>query len=73
MNILYSTGCPKCKILEGRLEKDGIEFQISDNVDFLIEQGYQNAPVLQINGTLYTFSQAMSLLHEYEKGAGELQ
>ena len=29
---LYSTGCPKCQILEKRLKKNNIDFIISDNV-----------------------------------------
>ena len=33
MVVLYSTGCPKCKVLEKKLNADKIEYSISDDID----------------------------------------
>lgn len=73
MITLYSTGCPKCNILERRLTNDNIEFEISDDIDKLIEMGFQNAPVLQINDQFIAFEDAMKRLKAYEAGKGTLE
>lgn len=73
MIILYSTGCPKCEILKGRLEKNNIKFHISDDVDYLIENGFQTAPVLQIDDQFYEYADAMRKLRVYETGKEEFE
>lgn len=73
MVTLYSTGCPKCNILEGRLTKDNIEFSISDDVDKLMEMGFQTAPILQINDEYIDFVEAMNRLKALENGEGTLE
>jgi len=73
MIILYSTGCPKCNILERRLTNDNIEFEISNDIDKLIDMGFQNAPVLQINDQFIVFEDAMKRLKAYEAGKGTLE
>lgn len=70
MIILYSTGCPKCNILERRLTNDKIEFSITNNVDKLIDMGFQNAPVLQIDDNFIDYTNAMKLLKVYEDVEG---
>ena len=55
MITLYSTGCPKCQILEKRLKKNNIDFIISDNVDILIEKGFQSAPVMAVGKLFYDY------------------
>lgn len=73
MITLYSTGCPKCNILERRLTNDNIEFEISNDIDKLIDMGFQNAPVLQINDQFIVFEDAMKRLKAYEAGKGTLE
>lgn len=68
MITLYSTGCPKCQVLEKRLKKNNLDFTISDDVDFLIEKGFQSAPILGVGTLLFDFNSAMKLLKMYENG-----
>ena len=63
---LYSTGCPKCQILEKRLKKNNIDFVISNDVDVLIEKGFQSAPIMAVGKLFYDYSSAMNLLKKYE-------
>ena len=70
MITLYSTGCPKCSILEKRLTNDGISFNVSNNIDELINMGFQNAPVLQIDDNFIDYTNAMKLLKVYEDVEG---
>lgn len=66
MITLYSTGCPNCNILRGRLTNDKIEFTVSNDIDKLVEMGFQNAPILQIDDNFIDYAGAMKLLKVYE-------
>ncbi len=72
MVLFVSEGCGRCEGLKKRLIKNGFKFTISEDINFLIEKGYQNAPVLQINGTLYDMKASMDLLKDFEHGKGML-
>lgn len=64
MVILYTTGCPKCKVLEKKLRDKGIEFQVENDVDLMIEKGYLMAPVLVVDGKEYEFGEAVTWVNE---------
>ena len=66
MITLYSTGCPNCNILRRRLTNDKIEFIVSNDIDKLVEMGFQNAPILQIDDNFIDYVGAMKLLKVYE-------
>lgn len=74
MMVLFvnETYCGNCEAVKRRLKKDGFDFTTSTDTDFLIEKGYQSAPVLQINGILYDLKAIMSLLKDFEHGEGLL-
>lgn len=72
MVLFVSEGCGRCEGLKKRLIKNGFEFTTSEDIDFLVEKGYQNAPVLQINGALYDLKASMDLLKDFEHGKGML-
>ena len=50
MITLYSTHCPKCKVLEKKLDALGKDYEIIDDtskvVEFAQEHGYNSAPIL---------------------------
>lgn len=58
--ILYSTGCPKCKVLKGKLEEKNIEFVENNSVEDMIGLGITQVPVLSVNGSLFDFKQAVN-------------
>ena len=64
MNILYSTNCPKCKVLETKLKSKNIEFEICDNVDLMLSKGIQQAPYLEVDNELMDFSNAIKWVNE---------
>ncbi len=64
MVILYSTGCPKCKVLEQKLRDKGIEFEVENDVDLMIEKGYLMVPVLVVDGKEYEFGEAVAWVNE---------
>ena len=60
MITLYSTGCPKCKVLETKLNNKNIEFNVNTDVDEMLQQGIKGAPALKLNdGKIMNFTDAV--------------
>lgn len=59
MVILYSTYCPKCKILEKKLNDAKIEYTICDNKELMIQKGFDFMPVLEVDGQVMNFGEAV--------------
>ena len=57
--ILYSNNCPRCKILKKKLDDNKINYEIIDNVDAMIDKGLSTVPVLEINGRMLDFKEAV--------------
>lgn len=58
MITLYSTECPKCKVLTMKLNQKGVQYNINTNIDEMLAKGIKSAPVLEIDGELYDFMRA---------------
>ena len=58
---LYSTNCPKCNVLEKKLALKGVDFMKIEEFDFewLISKGFYTAPVLEVDGELMKFEDAV--------------
>ena len=68
MITLYSTGCPKCRVIETKLEQKGIEYQINNNIDILVEKGFISVPVLDVDGDFMDFTKANKWINEQKGG-----
>ncbi len=64
--ILYSTNCPKCKILEKKLTEKNIKFTKNNNVIEMSELGIDQVPVLSIDGKMLSFVEANKWINERE-------
>lgn len=65
MNVtLYSTGCPKCRILETKLNQKNISFNIDKDEDEMIKRGFQSLPMLEVDGKLMDFGDAVRWVNE---------
>lgn len=62
--VLYSIGCPKCKVLEDKLNRNKIDYQIITNKDEMIRIGITEVPVLNVNGELLGFSEANNWINK---------
>lgn len=56
--ILYTQGCPKCKILEAKLNKKNIEYQEFTDVNKMLDMGIKSVPYLEVDGKLMNFTEA---------------
>ncbi len=57
--ILYSTGCPKCKILKKKLAEKNIDYTENQNVEEMVALGIDQVPVLKIDGEIMKFKEAV--------------
>lgn len=56
---LYSTGCTKCTILTKKLDSAGITYEVFDDVDKMIEMGMTTVPMLEVDGKIMNFKEAV--------------
>jgi glutaredoxin len=64
MLTLFSTGCPKCRVLEQKLNKQNIAFEICDDMQEVIDKGFMSAPVLKLGDDYMDFVTAVTWLNE---------
>ena len=57
--ILYSTHCPKCTVLEKKLNQKNIQYDIVTDIDLMQEKGFLSLPVLDVDGDIMDFGDAI--------------
>jgi glutaredoxin len=57
--VLYSTGCPKCKILEKKLGEKNMVYEKVTDTDVMIKRGFQSVPMLEVDGNTMEFGDAV--------------
>lgn len=63
-HILYTTHCPKCRILEKKLADKGVSFKICDSRDELSAAKINSVPVLQLpDGTKLDYLAAVKYVN----------
>ena len=62
--ILYSTKCPKCKVLETKLKQNNVGFEEINDVDLMIKKGFKSAPMLEVDGVVYGYRDAIEWIKE---------
>lgn len=59
MTLFKTEMCPKCKILQAKLEDKGLEYEKSNDVQQLVDLGFKTVPVLEVEGEYMDFGKAM--------------
>lgn len=62
--ILYSTGCPKCQVLEKKMKQKNINFEINTNVDLMLSKGIKSAPCVEVNGEIFDFKNSIDWVNK---------
>lgn len=60
MITLYSTGCPKCKVLETKMNQKNIKYNVVSDVDLMQEKGFMSLPALDVDGKVMEFMAAIN-------------
>ncbi len=61
--ILYTTGCPRCNVLKKKLSEKSVSFVEETDVDKMLSIGITEAPVLSVDGKLFQFRDAVSIVN----------
>lgn len=61
--ILYTTNCPKCKVLESKLTAKNISYDICSDVSVMEEKGFMEAPKLEVDGNILNFKEAVDYVN----------
>ena len=59
--ILYSTHCPKCKVLSSKLLQKGIDYDEINDIEVMAQKGFTTVPMLEVNEVVYDFKKAVEL------------
>lgn len=62
--ILYTIDCPKCKILEKKLNMNNIQYDICKDTKLMKEKNIQKLPMLSIDESLYSYKEAVDLINK---------
>ena len=65
---LYTTYCPKCKVLEKKLKDKNVTFDVVDDTETILDVGRKNkimsAPILEDdNGNVLNFENAVKFVN----------
>lgn len=60
MVTLYSTHCPRCRVLETKLTQKNIEFNIITDIEKMESLGIQSVPILEVDDKLLNFTDAIA-------------
>lgn len=57
--VLYSTGCPRCRVLEKKLQQKKIDYEEINDIKIMEDKGYINIPVLEVDDKIMNFKEAV--------------
>lgn len=61
--VLYSTGCPRCNVLETKLKNKGIDFEEINDTELMIDKGFDSVPILEVDGNYMDFGKANEFIN----------
>jgi len=64
MVTLYSTHCPRCRVLESKLTQKNIEFNVITDIDKMESLGIQSVPILEVDDKLLNFTDAIAWVNK---------
>ena len=62
---LYTTHCPKCRIIESKLKDKKIQYTEITDGDVMIQKGFQAATILEVDGQALEFKEANDWVNNY--------
>ena len=64
--VLYSTHCPRCNVLEKKLQQKNISYEEVNDIDIMEVKGYLSVPVLEDDGKNKKFKTANDWINSQE-------
>lgn len=69
---VYSTGCPKCKVLIKKLDSIGAKYNVINDINELQKLGIKEVPMMSTfdgtnNSKLYNFKESIEIINNIYK------
>ena len=61
--LLYSTHCPRCDVLEKKLQQKNIQFEEVNDVEIMMKKGYMSAQMLEVDDVSMNFKEAVDWIN----------
>ena len=61
--VLYSTHCPRCNVLEKKLQQKEIDYDEVNDTSIMEQKGYLSVPVLEVDGKSMDFKEAVDWIN----------
>lgn len=62
---LFTTHCPKCKVIEKKLAQKNIEYKMVEDINIMKEKGFKSLPMLEVDGQVFNFIEANKWVTNY--------
>ena len=62
--ILYTVDCPKCKVLEKKLNNANISFEVCKDTKLMAEKNISKLPMLEVDDKMLTFKEAVDMINK---------
>ena len=67
--VIYSTGCPKCKVLKTKLEQAGFTYTEETDTQTMMDLGMKTAPGMAVDGgKIMNFNEAVRWVRGHQNG-----
>lgn len=66
MIILYTTGCPRCHVLESKLLQKHRDYIRCEDVEEMEKKGISSVPCLNVEGEILDFGAAVKWVNSLE-------
>lgn len=64
--ILYTIDCPKCKVLEKKLNQKNISYDICKDTEVMSKKQIVKLPMLEVDDKLLSFKEAVNYINNME-------
>ena len=64
--VFYTIDCPKCRVLESKLKTKNVDFEECRDIEIMQEKGFENTPMLEVDGTSMSFGEAVKWINNLE-------
>ena len=61
--VLYSTHCPRCNVLEKKLQQKEVNYDEVNDTSIMEQKGYLSVPVLEVDGKSMNFKEAVDWIN----------
>ena len=60
----YSNGCPRCNILQQKLDEKGVMYEKVSDVEIMKQKGFMSVPMLEVDEKIMTYVEAINWIKE---------